>query len=75
MATKSNLNNLKKELMGLIDKFLQHCDDVYVDKEVNAEYCEQIAEEFAIGFAEWLLENQSNCRNTQQQLEIYKKTL
>lgn len=36
---------------------------------------EQIADEFAIGFAEWLLENQSNSRNTHQLLEIYKKTL
>lgn len=36
---------------------------------------EQIADEFAIDFAEWLLENQSNSRNTQQLLEIYKKTL
>ena len=36
---------------------------------------EQIADEFAIDFAEWLLENQSNCRNTQQLLEIYKETI
>ena len=36
---------------------------------------EKIADVFAIEFAEWLLENQSNCRSTHQLLEIYKKTL
>jgi len=64
--------------MNLREKFLKYCDDVYVDKEVNAGYCEEIADEFAIGFAEWINVNAykfPNKTTTKELLEIYKKGL
>jgi hypothetical protein len=45
--------------MTLRENFSKYCDNVYQDKEVNAEFCEEIADEFAIGFAEWLTNEQS----------------
>jgi hypothetical protein len=45
--------------MTLRENFSKYCDNVYQDKEVNAEFCEQIADEFAIGFAEWFTNEQS----------------
>ena len=45
--------------MTLRENFSKYCDNVYQNKEVNAEFCEEIADEFAIGFAEWLTNEQS----------------
>ncbi len=38
----------------LREKFVPYCDNVAMDKEVNAEFCEQITDDFSISFAEWL---------------------
>ena len=35
--------------------------------------CAVIAEEFAIGFAEWLLKNYDGIKSVKELLEIYKK--
>jgi hypothetical protein len=45
--------------------------------EETKEQCVEIAEEFAIGFAEWLIENKvlSSKMPTKELLEIYKKEL
>ena len=74
--------------MTLKENFWHHCDDEYTDKWVNAEHCEQIADEFAIGFIEftegaysfgnivgkWYLHaNTSKEYTTKELLEIYKK--
>ena len=42
-----------------------------------ANACYEVAEEFAIGFAEWLIENKvlSSKMPTKELLEIYKETL
>jgi hypothetical protein len=45
--------------MTLRENFSKYCDNVYQDKEVNAEFCEEIADDFAIGFAEWFTNEQS----------------
>ena len=41
--------------MTLKEKFENYYDPVYINKEANAHYCEQIADEFAIGFAAWCI--------------------
>ena len=44
--------------------------------EANAKECEKIADDFAVGFAEWydrISEEMWGCHTTQQLLEIYKK--
>ena len=62
--------------MKLIEEFMYALwEDTDATGDEVENKCEKIANKFAIGFAEWLLENQSNCRSTQQLLEIYKKTL
>lgn len=35
----------------------------------------KVAEEFAIGFAEWLLKSYDGIKSVKELLEIYKKTL
>jgi len=35
--------------------------------------CEKIADEFAIGFAEWLLKKYNGVKSVKELLEIYKK--
>jgi len=42
-------------------------------KEQNAINCEKIADEFAIGFAEWLVQNYDGIKSVKELLEIYKK--
>jgi hypothetical protein len=39
----------------------------------GAEKFEQIADKFAIGFAEWLLKNYDGVKSVKELLEIYKK--
>ncbi len=73
--------------MTLKEKFWDYCDDEYSDKWVNAEYCEQVADEFAIGFACWCDRLQKKLpylgvyefnlqfgnKSVKELLEIYKK--
>lgn len=40
---------------------------------IMADNCEKITDEFAIGFAVWLFEKQVTKKETETQLEIYKK--
>ena len=40
--------------------------------KVDAESCEQITDEFAIGFAEWIL-GYDGVKSVKELLEIYKK--
>ena len=40
--------------MTLKEKFYPYCDNEYSDKWVSAVYCEDVADEFAIGFAKWI---------------------
>jgi hypothetical protein len=39
--------------MTLREKFYTYTDNEYSEKLTNAENCEKIADDFAIGFAEW----------------------
>lgn len=59
--------------MTLKEKF----EDGFVDFKENAKYCEKIAEEFAIGFADWFHENcyedQIGYYTASELLETYKK--
>lgn len=34
-------------------KIIHYCENEYMDREVNAEYIEEIADQYAIKFAEW----------------------
>jgi hypothetical protein len=64
--------------MTLKEKFQQYANqEVWEKKNYNAEECEQIADEFAIGFAEWLLiiYNEDiiyDAYTKEELLEIYK---
>ena len=42
---------------------------------ILANECYEVAEDFAIGFAEWLLKNYDGIKSVKELLEIYKKTL
>jgi hypothetical protein len=57
---------LNKKYCGLIDS-----DNGY-DNQLLADCCVEIADDFAIGFAEWLQEN-DGATNYKELLEIYKK--
>lgn len=64
--------------MTLKDKFNPYCDNLFLSKEVNSESCVEIAEYFAIEFAEWCNELRVNGtgyyeNSTKQLLEIFKK--
>lgn len=61
--------------MTLKEKFEQYSkQEVWEKKNYNAIECEQIADEFAIGFAEWCLdENHIILNDGKELLEIYKK--
>jgi len=39
----------------------------------NCDYLEQVADEFAIGFAEWILDWPEDWHRIEELLEIYKK--
>lgn len=53
--------------MTLKEKF----GELYIEKGMSFE-CEKIADEFAIGFAEWLQEN-DGATSYKELLKIYKK--
>jgi hypothetical protein len=54
--------------MTLREKF----EDGFVDFKENAKYCEKIADDYAIEFAEWLKDKPRNQFN-RESLEIFKK--
>ena len=54
--------------MTLNEKF-----DKATDGWIVADKCEEIAIEFAIGFAEWLLKKYDGIKSVKELLEIYKK--
>lgn len=58
--------------MTLREKFYTYSDNEYSEKLANAENCEKIADDFAIGFAEWCLdENHIIYNDGKELLEIY----
>jgi hypothetical protein len=67
--------------MKLKEKFEQYAkQEVWENKNYNAEECEDIADEFAIGFAEWFLNlsksddwEKFDYNTNEKLLEIYKK--
>ena len=75
--------------MTLKEKFEQYAkQEVWEKKNYNAEECEQIADDFAIGFADWCKEEyeledtsfhnkwrdvNGEYRESKELLEIYKK--
>ena len=66
--------------MTLKEKLSQYAkQEVWEKRNYNAEECEQIADEFAIGFAEWLVYDWHNderwwiITDRKELLEIYKK--
>jgi len=81
-------NNLKtNNIMTLKEKFLPFVDDIDLINDIpnkewglrNAGKCIEIAEEFAIGFAEYLkidvIIDLSETHTTKELLEIYKKEI
>jgi len=61
--------------MKLRERFLKlypHQTENYLDVD-EAILCEKIANEFAIGFTEWILKNYNGVKSIKQLLEIYKK--
>jgi hypothetical protein len=44
---------MKDLQITLKERFKDYCDDVFIDKEVNAEQCKEIADDYAIEFAKW----------------------
>jgi hypothetical protein len=44
--------------MKITEKFYPYCDNEYQEKWIAAENCEDIADEYAIQFADWLIKNQ-----------------
>jgi len=40
--------------MTLKEKFIGYCDHQYANREDNAENCVEIADDYAIEFAEWM---------------------
>jgi len=65
--------------MTLKEKFEQYAkQEVWENKNYNAEECVEIADEFAIGFAEWIViaytgKMMLETYNVAKLLEIYKK--
>jgi hypothetical protein len=65
--------------MTLKEKFEQYAkEEIWRTRNYNAEECELIADEFAIGFAEWIRVCKMKGRpydfeNTQELLVIYKE--
>ena len=63
--------------MTLTEKFENYYDPKWINKETSAHYCEQIADEFAIGFADWIRVCKLKGRgydfdDVKKLLEIYK---
>ena len=64
--------------MTLKEKFQEFADTFHNGNIENAKQCEKIADEFAIGFAEWLVIRYNEDiifdeYTTKELLEIYKK--
>jgi hypothetical protein len=64
--------------MTLNDKYCDLIDnDNGYDNQLHANRCEQIADDFAIGFAEWInslyVATDHKTKSTKELLEIYKK--
>ena len=61
--------------MTLKEKFRQELTGHLSDEktEVDVNIATRIAEEFAIGFAEWTLRKYDGIKSTKELLEIYKK--
>ena len=62
----------------LREKFIPHCDNVVMDKEVNSEFCEQITDDFAIKFAEFIEKYNTHHRihkRADELLQIFKDTI
>jgi hypothetical protein len=63
--------------MKLKEQFEQYAkEEIWRTRNYNAEECELIADEFAIGFAEWFVIQESwndDKLTTKELLEIYKK--
>jgi hypothetical protein len=66
--------------MTLNDKYCDLIDnDNGYDNQLHADRCEQIADEFAIGFAEWCIDEENNLSyykrlgKSKELLEIFKK--
>jgi hypothetical protein len=66
--------------MTIKEKFYPYCDNEYSEKWVNAEYCEDVSDEFAIEFGEWMINNAEKyneylyqIQDLKELLEIYKK--
>ena len=60
--------------MTLREKFENYYDPVWYDKETTVHYCEKIADEFAIGFVDWLIKRETKYfESLKELLEIYKK--
>ncbi len=68
----SGLNNLKRnKIMTLKEKFEQYAkQEVWEKRNHNAEECEEIADEYAIGFAEWITQAELPL---EELLETFKK--
>jgi hypothetical protein len=60
--------------MTLKEKFEQYAkEEIWRTRNYNAEECEVIADEFAIGFAEWMYDYKGDINKVEELLEIYKK--
>ena len=62
--------------MKLKEKFYPYSDNEYSEKWVSAENCEDVADEFAIGFGEYLdslTAQDMGILSVKELLEIYKK--
>lgn len=65
--------------MKLKEKFIGYCDHQYASREDNAEYCVEIADDYAIEFAEWIKndwacnERWSKITDSKELLQIFKK--
>jgi hypothetical protein len=64
--------------MTLKEKFVKHTKKFsqnygWIEDLEDAEECEQIADDFAIGFAEWCQYRCVQKEDLKSQLEIYKK--
>lgn len=44
--------------MELHKRFLPYCDNEYANKEDNAYNCEDVANNFALAFAQWVIKNE-----------------
>ena len=65
--------------MTLKEKFENYFDPKWLDKDVSAHYCEQIADDYAIEFAKWYHSANNNeyhlypNKNIEEHLKIFKK--